>query len=308
MISSNLIGQIAQPTNHMAQAFDARSQQLDQKREQEQQKQLEAERQRDADFHKVVQYAGDGLVDEAKYFAQQKGIQVPDAVFTNGTFAKGLSMAGSIYADDPEKAQVFTQAFMNGQGDLSSRFAAGIQVAGKPISASDRDFANWVRKEQWKLKNNPSGGSDFTLSPGAARYDAAGNLIAQAPAAPGDDSVEKYASKIYQDVYANHQKGDGMGGKLPTPAESDAVARAAAENYRNAFGGKAVGNFDQTSTAAPQAQISTGLMADEQPSAQPIVVNEQALLSFIEQARDSGYSDEEIQQELVRRGVMSGDN
>ncbi len=309
MASNGLIGAIAQPTNHIAQAYGARTEQLDQKRQQETQEAQRAEQQRDADFHKVVTYAGDGLVDEAKYFAQQKGLQVPEAVFQNGTFAKGLSMAGSIYADDPEKAQLFTDAFMKTEGDLNTRFQTGIQVAGKPVSQSDRDFQNFVRKEQWKLKNNPSGGSGFTLSPGASRYDAAGNVIATAPGKPEDDEVAKYASKLYQDTYLKAVEGDGLtAGSQKSPEEAHALAMQASENYKRAFGGQRVGSPDATTGApqAPQAQISTGLIASEPPSNQPVLINERDLQAFIEQARDNGYSDDDIMQELERRGVVSG--
>lgn len=306
--SNNLIGNIAQPVNHVAQAFDARSTQMDQQREKEQAQLLEAERQRDADFHKVVTYAGDGLVEEAKYFAKQKGIDVPEAVFSNGTFAKGLSMAGNIYGDDPEKANIFTQAFMNSQGDLNARFQAGIQVAGKPVSQSDRDFMNFVRKEQWKLKNNPSGGSGFTLAPGATRYDASGKPIATAPGRAEEDEAEKYASKIWQDTYLAAIEGDGLSvASRKTPQEAEQIANEAAAGYRRAFGGgqAPAGGGMQT---APASQISTGLTAVEpMNSKQPILVNEKALQSFIEEARNSGYSDEEITQELESRGVMSGE-
>lgn len=310
--SNNLIGNIAQPVNHVAQAFDARSTQLDQQREKEQAQIAEAERQKDADFHKVVTYAGDGLVEEAKYFAKQKGIDVPEAVFSNGTFAKGLSMAGNIYADDPEKANIFTQAFMGAQGDLNAKFQAGIQVAGKPVSQSDRDFMNFVRKEQWKLKNNPSGGSGFTLSPGETRYDASAKPIATAPGKAGEDESEKYASKIWQDTYLAAIEGDGLSvASRKSPQEAEQIANEAAEGYRRAFGGQAPAAPPQAGggmPAAPASQISTGLTATEpMTSQQPILVNERDLQAFIEQARDNGYSDEDITQELERRGVMSGE-
>lgn len=311
MASNGLIGAIAQPTNHIAQAYGARTQQLDQKRQQEQQEQQRQEQQRDADFHKVVTYAGDGLVEEAKYFAQQKGLQVPEAVFKNGTFAKGLSMAGSIYADDPEKAQIFTDAFMKTEGDLNTRFQTGIQVAGKPVSQSDRDFQNFVRKEQWKLKNNPSGGSGFTLSPGASRYDAAGNVIATAPGKPmgaeGDD-VAKYASKLYQDTYLKAIEGDGLtAGSQKSPEEAHALATQAAENYKRAFGGQAVGSPDAPTGAEgmPQAQISPGLVADQMPTIQqPDLISETELNAMVEEAARNGYSREDLIQELERRGVL----
>lgn len=313
MVSNNLLGALAAPTNHVAQAFDTRTQQLDQTREVERQKGLDAQRQQDADFHKVVQYAGDGLVDEAKYFAQQKGIQVPDAVFSNAEFAKGLSMAGSIYGDDPERAQVFTDAFMKSQGDLNARFQAGIQLAGKPVSQSDRDFQNFVRKEQWKLKNSPSaGGAGFTLSPGASRYDGAGNVIATAPGKAvggAEDETDKYASKIWQDTYLAAIEGDGMTQtSRKSPQEAEAIANEAASGYRRAFGAPQGGAPAAPTAAAPSPpqmpRLSSGLTDTALPSNPMPLMSEDELNSMVERAEAQGYSREELIQHLEDRGMI----
>lgn len=257
MVSANLLQQIANPVNDVQQAFDAKAGQLQAERDKETERQRQITQQQDADFHKVVQYAGDGLIDEAKYFAQQKGIQVPEAVFSNATFAKGLSIAGNLYADDPERAQAFTQAFMGGQGDLASRMAAGIQVAGKPISQSDRDFANFVRKEQWKLKNG-AGASDksFTLSPGASRYDSQGNLIATAPASSvGPKDRLDYGSKAYNAA---------LGGTNPARAEE--ARQAAYKEWDAVFGPQAAsaGLTAMPVTAEPAPTADQGVYAVQQ--------------------------------------------
>lgn len=163
----------AQSANNVGDAFDSRTAQLEQERAQK-------EKQQDADFHTVVKYASDGLTNEARYFAQQKGINVPDEVFKNGDFAKGLSIAGDLY-DDPATAQKFTTAYMSTQGDAMSRYSAGLGAAGKPMSKSDRELALYAKKLQ--MQQQYGGGADkgFSLSAGETRYDSNGNVIAASP-------------------------------------------------------------------------------------------------------------------------------
>lgn len=163
----------ANSTNTVGDAFDSRTAQFEQERAQK-------EKQQDADFHTVVKYASDGLTNEAKYFAQQKGINVPEEVFKNGDFAKGLSIAGDLY-DDPTTAQKFTTAYMSTQGDAMSRYNAGLGAAGKPMSKSDRDLALYAKKLQ--MQQQYGGGADkgFSLSAGETHYDANGNVVASSP-------------------------------------------------------------------------------------------------------------------------------
>lgn len=128
----------ANSTNNVGDAFDSRTAQFNQER-------VQKEKQQDADFHTVVKYASEGLTNEAKYFAQQKGINVPEQVFQNADFAKGLSIAGDLY-DDPQAAQKFTTAYVSTGGDLMSRYNAGLGAAGKPMSKDDRDLALYIKK------------------------------------------------------------------------------------------------------------------------------------------------------------------
>lgn len=306
-VSEGILSGLAQGANPTAQAFGARTQQLDQKREQEQAAQMAAEKQRDADMHTVFKYAGDGLIEEAKYFAQQKGIQVPEQVYSNATFAKGLDMAGSIYGDDPERAQIFTEAFMRSEGDLQSKFAAGIQVAGKPMSASDRDFQNFIRKEQWKLRNGGGGGggkppAPFNLSPGQARYDGNGRLIVQAP--PAEGANEEY--QAYQKAY-----NAAISSGLKTQEEADQAGQMAAQQYR-AF------NAQRTATAGGQSGLTSPppsgspLMTQGQqpaPTAAPVVapvapeMQVQKAVHAVQQLMMKGYTPQQIEANLVQRGA-----
>ena len=184
MASEYLIQSLSKGSNPMAQAFGAKTQELQQQRNVEAERQQKETATKDADMHQVFKYAGDGYVNEARYLAQQKGLQVPEEVFGDAVFAKGLSLAGDLYRDDPEAAQRYALAFRSGQGDLASRHNAALQAGGKPVSADDREFNNYVRKAQWDIKNKPRGGTDsdnpFTLTPGQTRYDASGKIIAQA--------------------------------------------------------------------------------------------------------------------------------
>jgi len=172
----------ADSPNSAGAAFDSRTAQLEQERAQK-------EKQQDADFHTVVKYASDGLTNEAKYFAQQKGIQVPDAVYKNADFAKGLSIAGDLY-DDPASAQKFATAYLSTGGDLMGKYTAGLGAAGKPMSKTDRDLIAYGKKLQMQAQYS-GGGADkgFSLSAGQTRYDSNGNIIAAAPDSTSDFDI-----------------------------------------------------------------------------------------------------------------------
>lgn len=275
MTSDRILGQIASGANPMASAYQATSGQLEQRRAAEREEERALQRQRDDDMHQVFKFAGDGFVDEARFFAQQKGLEVPDSVYKNATFAKGLDIAGTIYRDDPERAQMFAQAFVQSEGDLSSRFANGISLAGKPQSISDRDFDNFVRKERWKLANAPQGsGSGFSLSPGQARYDAAGNLVAERPVADSSFDPVGVAMNAY-----NASTG-GFSQKDPAEAARNAVAlaREIQEQSRQ----------QMNPQAAPQ-------MNKEETRQRAIYDIQQLLIQ--------GYTPNEIGQALMQRGA-----
>lgn len=320
MASTNLIQQLANPVNAVAQGYQQREQKLQADADREYQRANEEQKRKDDDFHKVVQYAGDGFVEEARYFAQQKGMQVPETIFTNATFSKGLALAGSLYPDDPARAQEFTKAFMNTDGDYASRMNMAINTVGKPMSVSDRDFQDFVRKEQWKIKNGVGGGSStggFNLSPGQSRFDAQGNVIASVPATQTENQWNakdrlEFGLKAYNAA---------LGGIGQDPV---AAREAAFQEYDNAFGrGPATGGQPSTGLTGGIPVMSTSDMnapvarmqnipvpprAGVEPPSYRVQprgpVNEAALKAMIENARAEGYSDLEIESELKRRGVM----
>lgn len=148
-VSENLINSLGSGTNAAADAYNTRTQQLDAQRN-------EQEKQADADMLRVFEFAGDGYVDEARFYAQQKGLAVPEQVYTNADFAKGLSLAGKIYGDSPEQAQKFTQAWVTTKGDFNGRLNAAQQAAGPAVNPEDRQLQKQIALEQWKLKNRPA--------------------------------------------------------------------------------------------------------------------------------------------------------
>lgn len=153
MASQNLLQNLTQGANPMSEAFEARTAQLDQKRAEEQAAAAEQQKQRDNDMHEVFKYAGDGFVDEARYLAQQKGLEIPDQVYSNATFAKGLALSKDLYDGEPEKAQRYVTAFNATPGDLQARHQAGIGAGGPAISSDMRSLNKQIAFEQWKRKN-----------------------------------------------------------------------------------------------------------------------------------------------------------
>ena len=145
----------ANSANNVKDSFDAKTAQIEQERAQQQ-------KQQDADFHTVVKYASDGLTNEARYFAQSKGINVPEEVYKNADFAKGLSIAGDLY-DDPMAAQKFATAYISSGGDMMSRYQAGLGAAGKPMSKDDRELNLYARKLQLQQQYG------FSLTPAQLR-------------------------------------------------------------------------------------------------------------------------------------------
>lgn len=136
-------------SNPVAEAFEARTGQLAAQRN-------AAEKQHDDDMLRVFEFAGDGHVEEARFYAQQKGLQVPDQVYSNADFAKGLTLAGKIYGDSPEQAQKFTTAWMTNQGDFNTRLQAAQAAAGVAVNPEDRQLQRQIALEKWKLSNRPA--------------------------------------------------------------------------------------------------------------------------------------------------------
>jgi hypothetical protein len=157
----DIIGSLLQPVNNVAKGFGERTAQFQ-----------AADAAKDKDMLKVFEYAGDGHTDEARLFAQQKGLQVPDGIFENADMAKGLTLAGKIYGDDPAAAQKFTTAWMaNQNGDFRTRLTAAQQAAGVAINPSDREYKQKIDFELWKLQNIPEKPPISRFEAGQKAYD-----------------------------------------------------------------------------------------------------------------------------------------
>lgn len=201
-------------TNNARDAFDSRTAQFEQERAQK-------EKQQDADFHTVVKYASDGLTNEAKYFAQQKGINVPEEVFKNADFAKGLSIAGDLY-NDPDSAQRFTTAYVSTQGDRMSRYNAALAAGGKPLGVGDRELNLYAKKLQLQQQYGDRGADKgFSLSAGETRYDSNGNVVAASP--KEDNGAYEAYSKAYNAAISSG---------LMTADQADAAAKQAVAQYK----------------------------------------------------------------------------
>lgn len=214
---ANLLSEPLAGTNNvnpMGAAFDSRTAVLEQKRKQEQE-------QKDNDFHTVVKYASEGLTNEARYYAQQKGLSVPDEVYRNADFASALSTAKDLY-DDPIAAQKYATAYMSVQGDRLAKYNAGLAAAGKPIGKDERELNLYARKLAIQQRYSGGGGSDkgFTLSAGQTRYDANGNPVATAQDTGGE--YEAY-SKAYNAAISSG---------LMTQEDADNAGKKAVEQYR----------------------------------------------------------------------------
>lgn len=256
--------------------------------------QIEKQREKDNEALKVFELAADGYVTEAKYYADSKGIQVPPEILQNGTMAKGVALSGKFYPDDPAKAQKFTMAFLSAQGNTLQRIDQAMRIAGPATNADQRALSRAIALEKWKIDNKVGGAnSGFTLSPGQIRYDGHNNIVAQAPKDPSANLAEydklriEAGQKAYNSVLSN---------SFGAP-DLDAANRArqmAIEGFDKEF---------SSLSGRPQAAQNYAPPPQANPN-QPSVVNQRALQEFIKQARESGYSDQEIEAELQRRGYM----
>lgn len=275
MPSQFLLQGLAQGSNPMAEAFDARTKDLTAQHSAEAKAQEDEQNRRDNEMHKVFEYAGDGYVDEARYLAQSKGLQVPEEVFKNATFAKGLDMAGKIYGDDKVAAQKFTQAWMTAPGDLNARLAAGQQAAGVATNPEDRAYNRTIALEKWKLANRVGSESGFTLTPGQRRYDSNGKVVAEAPA-----EQDQGKTKFVQDALSSALSNPGA-----TPEQAQQAAERAATLYDQLVAPKAPTQMPNMQNApTPQAQLQNGVYAVQQLVLQ-------------------GYTAQQIKDTLVQKGA-----
>jgi hypothetical protein len=151
-MDQSLVNRLANPTNQVASAFEARTGQLDAASNRQAAAEKAAQQESDNYKLKVIDMIGDGRVDEAKYFAQQKGVEIPDEIYSNGDFAKGLAASGKFYGNDPARAQKFVLAWMQTRdiADYGQRVLKTSEMTGPPIDPNDYKFQQELKMELFK--------------------------------------------------------------------------------------------------------------------------------------------------------------
>jgi hypothetical protein len=227
-MEQGLVNQLAQPVNNVAQSFEARTGALQKQHADE----AAVQRQKDDDTLKVFEFAADGKVDEARLYARNKGIVVPEEIITNADFSKGLTLAGNLYSEDPAAAQKFTTAWMqNRNSDFQTRMAAA-QSAGGP----------------WKRKTTMAD-SGFNLAPGQSHYNAAGQVVASVP---GNPPISRFEA-------GQRAAQAAMQGGMASSQEIAQARTDAEKAWDSAFG--------QTYGGASQGLINTGVSPNPEPMA-----------------------------------------
>lgn len=233
-MNQTLLNNLAQPVNQVAKAYEARTAQFDQARAAE----AETQRQRDNDMLKVFEFAGDGRTEEARYYAQSKGLEIPDQIYSNSDFAKGLGLAGKIYGSDPTAAQKFTSAWMSSVGqDFATRLASAQQAAGVPINPEDRDYQRKIAFEKWKIDNQRPEPSISRFKAGQDAY----NDVMRSGISTAD---EANASRQEAFKYWDMEYGNG-GGAVSQGLSNTSIPVS--------------GNYPLVDAGVPQAQMPSGL-------------------------------------------------
>lgn len=152
MVSIGLLRGTDSP-NPMAESYKEKTAQIDAGHEAERKRMQEDIDRKDREMLTVFELAGDGRIDEAKMYAQSKGVNPPPQIYENAAFAKGLAISGQMYPGDPAAAQKFTMGWMSSSGDFQTRLMAGQQAAGNPVNPDDRMLQRQIALEEWKLKH-----------------------------------------------------------------------------------------------------------------------------------------------------------
>jgi hypothetical protein len=129
-------------------------------------------KERDVQIAKIFEMIGNGNGEEARYFAQQAGVNIPQQFFANADLARGMAFSQKAYPDEPDKGQRFFVAYTSTQGDMSAKVQAGMASAGPPTSASMRQLQNSMALAQYQntlATNKPvlmtgNGGGAYTVN------------------------------------------------------------------------------------------------------------------------------------------------
>lgn len=182
----------------------------------------EIKKERDGQISKLLEMVGNGNVDEARYLAQQNGLQIPDNLYGNGEVARAMAFSHKAYPDEPNKGQVFFQSFMGTQGDLTQKVNAAIAKAGRPTTAQERELSKSIALAKFNLAHQSDKGQTFQGADGGL-YSVRNNQAApitgpdgqpfQAKAGPGIGSGNNNNNRINLiKTYASTIAGQTMNG------------------------------------------------------------------------------------------------
>lgn len=194
--------------NTVADSFQKTTQQLDQKQAQQ-----------DRDMVEAFKLAGDGHVDEAKWYANQRGLQIPDEIIKNGDMSKGLALGGQIYGDDKQAIHKFSTAWIGSYGqDFDSRMKAAYSAAGVPIDPTDRKIQQMIKLEKAKVEAGLGRSNSYPKIPSRLTYtqNTFNNVLRHTQDIEQAKKEAELAGKQWDEYNASLQQGGQV--PMPTPA------------------------------------------------------------------------------------------
>jgi len=288
-MSGVLLNRLANPTNEVAAAFEARTSQLEGQRKEEQATDLAAQDRRDNDMRQAFEYLGDGQIEAATSFARQKGLDIPKEVLENADFAKGLSFAGERHGNDKQAAERFSVAWnSNPSLPLPQRYLMASEAGGIPVDPDDRAFKRKMELEQFKIDNRAKTSGAFSLSPGQTRYGAGGQEIASIPAQPPISRFEA-GQKAYNEV-ASSMRGN---------AETAEKARLEAYRYWDEAYAQPAPVVGAPAPVAPGG-VSSGLVGND-----PVAQSQNAIIQRQSEIGANPYQTPQNTQQQIPSGLPS---
>lgn len=217
---------------------------------------MQMRKDRDAQILKVMEMSAAGNTDEARFLAKQNGLELPDVIYQNGDVARAMTLSAKAYPDEPQKAQMFTQAFMSAQGGLQEKVNAGIRAGGTPTTASQRQLNNQITLLKWKAAN-----PQYSVTDPYKRYQNVANVGLVDLGAPGGPTVVLQGQKMtYQQALQKNM--ETLAGQLGTSRSNEELFNEAKQLTDMVFQSQVPGGATQVvqPQAAPITGVSPGLL------------------------------------------------
>ena len=219
---------------------------------------MQMRKDRDTQILKVMEMSAAGNTDEARFLAKQNGLQLPDVIYQNGDVARAMTLSAKAYPDEPQKAQMFTQAFMSAQGGLQEKVNAGIQAGGTPTTASQRQLNNQIALLKWKAAN-----PQYSVTDPYKRYQNVANVGLVDLGAPGGPTVVLQGQKMtYQQALQKNM--ETLASQLGTARTNEQLFEEAKQLtdmvFQSQVPGGATPAVQPQPTAAPASGVSPGLL------------------------------------------------